>query len=516
MALAGALAAAIPQPAGAASCASLASLTLPNVRVTLAEDVAAGRFVPPPAAATAATASSFADLPAFCRVAATIGATTGAPITIEVWLPASATASGGQAAGWNGRLRGIGNDGFYNAAPIGIAALANALRSGYAAVGSDGGRQGDASYVLRQPDQLTNYSYRATHEMTVAAKAFVTAFYGRASTLSLVAECAGRSASALSSIQRFPADYDAAAVGEFIGDSTRHMANQWWVWQALHKDQASAIPPEKFAMVHRAVLAACDVQSDGLRDGIVGDPTRCQFDPIALQCKTGDAPDCLTAPQVQALRTIYAGATNPRTGARVAPPLTRGSELNWGPIVGSAPNPVSLAFFKYFVLRDPNWDYTARPVNFDADIALADRQNAKVPFNLTNPDVRAFVNRGGKLLVYAGWNDPFVPPGISIDYYNGVVAKLGKQSAQNSVRLFMVPGMRNCPGTAGAENVDFDPMAVLQQWRESGKAPDEIVATRFQNGADVGRRPLCAYPRVAVYNGSGDERDARSFSCRLR
>jgi len=118
--------------------------------------------------------------------------------------------------------------------------------------------------------------------------------------------------------------------------------------------------------------------------------------------------------------------------------------------------------------------------------------------------------------LYAGWGDPFVPPGISVDYYTKVVETIGKKAAQDSVRLFVVPGMRNCPGTGGADNFNFDPMAVVQQWKESGKAPDAIIAPHFQNGKDVGTRLICAYPKVAMYKGSGNPREARNFSCRAQ
>jgi feruloyl esterase len=474
----------------------------------LARDVPPGAFVPPPLpgqTAAPAAPNPYANLPSFCRVAATVRPASEAPIKIEVWLPAS---------GWNGRLRAVGNDGFYNAAPIGFAALAGALRAGYATVASDGGRQGDSSYILRSTEQLTNFAYRATHEMTVAAKALAAAFYGSGPKFSAIAECAGRGSIGLSSVQRYPADYDAVAVGEFIGDSTRHMANQWWVWQALYQDPASTIPADKYPMIQRAAVAACDAVGDGVKDGIIGDPSQCTFDPGVIQCKAADGPDCLTAPQVTALRKIYAGATNPRTKARVAPPLMRGGEAYWTPIVGPNPNPVSIAFFKYFALRDANWDYKATPLDFDTDIAKADAQTAALPINATNPDITAFVARGGKLMLYAGWSDPFVPPGISVDYYTRVVDTIGKKAAQDSVRLFMVPGMRNCPGTAGANNFNFDPMAVIQQWKESGLAPDAIIAPHFQDGREVGTRLLCAYPKVAMYKGSGDPREARNFSCR--
>ena len=489
----------------AASCESLATLSLRDVRIDVAQSVAAGAFQPGPGAIpNPAAAPRFSDLPAFCRVVATARPGSEAPITIETWLPVS---------GWNGRLRGIGNDGFYNAAPVTLGGLADGLRAGDVAVGSDGGRKGDASYILRGTEQLTNFNYRSAHEMTVAARALAAAYYGKAPAFAAVAECAGRGAIGLSAVQRYPADYDAVAVGEFIGDNTRHFANQWWVWQALHTDEASTIPLEKLPMIQRAAVAACDMD-DGVADGLISDPPRCGFDPGVLQCTAGERADCLAAPQVTALRTIYAGARNPRTNAPVAPPLMRGGETNWTPIVGPKPNPVSLDHFKYFVRRDSAWDYTARPVNFDADIAAASVQMARLPIGLTNPDIRRFTARGGKLLLYAGWSDPFVPPQISIEYYERVVAAVGKKVADASVRLFMVPGLRNCQGTAGAENFAFDTMTILQQWKDSGKAPDAFVARRFQNGAEVGTRLICAYPTVPTYSGSGNPQDAASFACR--
>jgi feruloyl esterase len=493
------------RPSDAASCESLAAVSLPEARIDVAQTVAAGAFQPAPGAIpNPANAPRFGDLPAFCRVVATARPKSAAPVTIEVWLPVS---------GWNGRLRGIGNDGFYNAAPVTLGGLVDGLRAGDVAVGSDGGRKGDASYILHQPEQLTNFSYRSAHEMTAMAKALAEKFYGKPPSFSAVAECAGRGAVGLSSSQRYPADYDAVAVGEFIGDSNRHFANQWWVWQALHQNSASTIPLDKLPMIQRAAIAACDAD-DGAIDGLIGDPPRCAFDPRVLQCKAGDQPDCLTAPQVTALQTIYAGARNPLTNARVAPPLMRGGETNWTPIVGPKPNPVSLDHFRYFVLRDPDWDYEKRPVNFDTDITAANRQASALPISLTNPDIRPFLARGGRLLLYAGWSDPFVPPQISVDYYERVVATVGKKAAESSVRLFMVPGLRNCAGTAGAENFAFDTMTILQQWKDSGTAPESFVARRFQNGTEVGTRLVCAYPDVAAYRGSGGVQDAASFACR--
>jgi feruloyl esterase len=323
----------------AASCESLATLSLRDVRIDVAQSVAAGAFQPGPGAMpNPSAAPRFSDLPAFCRVVATARPGSEAPITIEVWLPAPRAEGVPGSTAWNGRLRGVGNDGFYNAAPVTLGGLADGLRAGDVAVGSDGGRKGDASYILRGTEQLTNFNYRSAHEMTVAARALAAAYYGKAPAFAAVAECAGRGAIGLSSVQRYPADYDAVAVGEFIGDNTRHFANQWWVWQALHTDEASTIPLEKLPMIQRAAVAACDMD-DGVADGLISDPPRCAFDPGVLQCTAGERADCLTAPQVTALRTIYAGARNPRTNAPVAPPLMRGGETNWTPIVGPKPNP---------------------------------------------------------------------------------------------------------------------------------------------------------------------------------
>jgi feruloyl esterase len=513
-----------------ATCDSLSSLTLPNTTITMAQMVAAGSFVAPargPSTAGIAgsgqAANPFADLPAFCRVQATLRPTSDSNIKMEIWLPASAPTTGrgfgapGSAAGWNGKFRGTGNGGLGGGAGVAAGALANGVRRGYATAGNNTGHEGDSSYALSHPEQIKDFGYRSAHEMTVASKAIIKAFYGVAPTLSYMAEGGGGTIAALSSAQRYPDDYDTIAVTGMSSYLTRHTFGQMWVWQATHKDAASFIPAAKYPVLHRAALDACDAL-DGLKDGLIGDVAHCAFDPAVTQCKAADpsldGPDCLTAPQVEAAKKIYAGPRNPRTGEEIYSPLYPGSELGWGQLAGGdVPLGIPVEFFKYYVFRDPGWDYKTRPINFDGDVALSNRPEIQ-PVNAVDPDLRRFFARGGKLLLVDGWADAAVPPKVAINYYNAVVAKIGARAVKESMRFFMVPGMGHGPGTNGPENFNFDALGLVEQWKEKGQAPDELVVSHFKEGQDVGRRLVCQYPQVAVYKGNGSPEDAKSYSCR--
>jgi feruloyl esterase len=287
-----------------------------------------------------------------------------------------------------------------------------------------------------------------------------------------------------------------------------------WIWQATHKDAASFIPPAKYPVLHQAALNACDAL-DGIKDGVIGDVAHCKFDPGVTLCKTeSDGPDCLTAAQVDAAKKIYAGPKNPRTGEEIYSPLYPGSELGWGQLAGSdVPLGIPVEFFKYYVFRDPNWDYKTRPINFDGDVQLSNRPDIQ-PVNAVDPDLRKFFARGGKLLLVDGWADTAVPPKVAINYYNAVVAKLGARTVKESMRFFMVPGMGHGPGTNGPENVNFDALSLIEQWKEKGEAPDQLVVTHFKDGMETGKRLVCQYPQVAVYATGGSPEDAKSYSCR--
>ena len=332
-----------------------------------------------------------------------------------------------------------------------------------------------------------------------------------------MAEGGGGTIAALSSAQRYPDDYDTIAVTGMSSYLTRHTFGQMWIWQATHKDAASFIPPDKYVVLHNAALEACD-GLDGLKDGVIGDVPRCKFDPVATLCKgpanNGQPAGCLTAAQVEAARKIYAGAKNPRTGQEIYSPLYPGSELGWGQLAGGdQPLGIPVEFFKYYVLRDPSWDYKTRPINFDSDVTASDRPEIQ-PVNAVNPDLSKFFARGGKLLLVDGWNDTAVPPKVAINYYNAVVSKLGAKTVKESMRFFMVPGMGHGPGTTGAENFNFDALALIEQWKERGMAPDQLIVSHYKNGMEVGRRLVCQYPQIALYKEGGSPEDPASYTCK--
>jgi feruloyl esterase len=490
----------------AATCESLSSVSIPNTTIDKTELVAAGAFLAPPGRGGGEGGRArFDDLPAFCRVAATSRPTSDSEIKIEVWLPV---------VDWNGKLRGTGNGGLGGGAGVGVGALAAGVRGGYATVGSNTGHDGDASYALNHPEKIVDFGYRSAHEMTVAAKALITAFYSIGPRLSYMAECGGGSIAALSEAQRYPGDYDMIAAGGFGADLTHHTAGQLWIWQATHKDAASYIPPEKYPALHQAALDKCDA-ADGVKDGVISDPAHCNFDPVVIQCKGADGPSCLTAPQVEAARKIYAGPKNPRTDKQIFSPLYPGSELGWAQLAGPRPLGIATDFYKYFVFKDPNWDVNTRPINFDNDIELAN-QPVNLPVDAMDPDLRKFFGRGGKLLLFNGWNDTSIPPGVAVDYYKAVLEKTGDKTVADDMRFFMVPDMGHCPSTAGLSAYNFDSLNQIVDWRENNKAPEQLVATHFKDGKEAGTRLACRYPEVSTYKGSGSPDDAASFTCKRR
>ena len=239
---------------------------------------------------------------------------------------------------------------------------------------------------------------------------------------------------------------------------------------------------------------------------------RCTFDPKEIECRSNDGPDCLTPPQVEAAQKIYAGPTNPRTGGKVWSPLYRGSELDWSFFI-ETPGPIGIATntLRDAILKDPAWDYRTTPIDFDRDVALADRSDiARV--NASNPDISEYARRGGKLILSGGWNNALVPAGAVLDYYNRVDATIGRENTRRAVRLYMVPGMIECNGGPGTDT--FDLLGVMRRWVERGQVPNEVIASRVEYGKVVRTRPLCPYPQVATYRGTGSTDDASNFVCK--
>ncbi|HEU5022103.1 MAG TPA: tannase/feruloyl esterase family alpha/beta hydrolase [Bryobacteraceae bacterium] len=478
----------------AATCESLTSLTLPGASITSAVAVPAGGL---PATNTRG-AAALANLPAFCRVAATLRPTADSDIKMEIWLP--------DASAWNGKYEANGNGGWTGS--ISATALANGLRRGYAASMSDLGHEGSsAEFAVGHPEKLIDYGYRAAHETTVASKAIIAAFYTRAPKYSYWTGCSAGGRSAMMEAQRYPDDFDGIVAGAPGLNWTGRATQAMWIEQAAHKDEASYIPPSKYPVVHEAVLAACDAK-DGAKDGVLEDPTRCKFDPQELLCKGADDGKCLTAPQVETARAIYAAVINPRTKQVFSPGSERGSELGWATMAGPRPFTIGWDYFRYVVFHDPDW----KPghLNFDSDMQRAAVNDHTL--NAMDPNLRQFLSHG-KLIQYHGWSDPQIAPSNSTRYYESVVQEMGGPDKINGAyRLFMIPGMAHCGGGEGVSN--FDMIAALEQWVEAGKAPDQIPASRIRNGKVERTRPLCPYPQLATWKGNGSIDDAANFTCK--
>lgn len=494
--LAGVMLSSVPADAQQQQCEKLATLKLSGTSITLAQSVPAGEFTS--SGSGGSSQPWFKDLPAFCRVAISIKPTNDSDIKVEIWMPAS---------GWNGKFQGVGNGGWSGA--INYGALGSALARGYATASTDTGHTGGSgSFALGHPEKLVDFGYRAVHEMTVQAKAIIAAFYGSAPRHSYWNGCSSGGKQGLKEAQRFPADYDGIIAGAPANYWTHLLTGSMWVAHATLKDKANYIPPAKYKLINSAVLEACDTL-DGVKDGVIENPLRCRFDPKVLECKGEDAATCLTATQVEAAKRIYAAATNPRTGEEIFPGLEPGSELGWGALAGG-PNPLSIAadHFKYVVFKDPNWDF--KTFNFDRDVALADKlDNGTI--NATGSNLKPFRARGGKLIMFHGWNDQLIAPRNSLNYYKSVVAVLGDKKTDDFLRLFMAPGMGHCAGGPGPNT--FDAVTALEQWVEQGNPPDQIIASRSTGGKVERTRPLCAYPKVAKYKGTGSTDDAANFVC---
>jgi len=418
-------------PLCAATCDSLTALTIPNVTIVAA-----------------------AVRPDSCRVTVAAHPVADSEIRIEVWLPA--------ADAWNRKFLGTGNGGYSGA--FSYAEMESALRKGYAVAGSDTGHSGgDLKFAVGHPAKIDDWGWRAVHVMTETAKLIVRAYYGSMAAPSYFAGCSTGGHQALSEAQRFPADYDGIVAGAPGNNRLRLNIGFLWSWLALHKE-GEPLPTSKLRLIHDSAIAACD-GLDGAKDGIIADPRACHFDPGALLCPGADSETCLTAPQVSAVRAIYEGARNPRTGERLFAGWARGSERGWGQYFAGQPEPARLDFWRYWVFDDPNWN--PRTFDFDRDAAFADTQMAAVAAN--DPNLAAFRKRNGKLIMYNGTADPVVPPEEGIRYYESVQQAMGGAEATRSFfRHFLIPGMGHCGGT-------FDALSILDRWVTEGAAPDRIV-----------------------------------------
>ena len=474
-----------------------ATLKLPDANITSAHLVPAGSFTPP--AAGTDTPRPVANLPAFCRVELTIKPSSDSDIKTEVWMPLS---------GWNGKFQQVGNGAF--AGSIQYGALGDALRRGYAAASTDTGHTGTgAQWAAGHPEKIIDWGYRSEHLTAVDSKQAITNFYGMGPKLSYFTGCSGGGRMAFQEAQRYPADFDAILAGAPAYDRGNEAFGFMMKWKATHESPESAIPTTKYPAIHRAALDACDAL-DGLKDGLIEDVLNCHFDPKVIECKGGTNTDsCLTMPQVTAVRKLYAGFKNPKTGELIFPGFEPGSELQWSAAAGGdLPLDVGYDVFRYILFQDPKWDPKTFDLEKDYDRIHKLDNSALSP---TDPNLKPFVSRGGKLLIYEGWADPNVSPRSPLMYYDRVVKTIGQKAVDDSVKLFYAPGMGHCGGGEGP-NV-FDALTPLEQWREQGKAPASILATHSTNGKVDRTRPLCPYPQIALYKGTGSVDQADNFFC---
>ncbi len=504
------------------NCTGLAKLSLPQTEISAATVVPAGALDlhqehPNPI---------FAKLPAFCRVEAVAHPSSDSSIKMEVWLPL---------AGWNGKFMGQGNGGF--AGQIGYEGLAVAILNGFASGGTDTGHTGDgtdAGWGLNHPEKVVDFGNRAVHVMTEFSKTIVQKFYTKPAHPMYFSSCSDGGREALMEAQRFPTDYDGILAGAPAYNWTNLLSRAGVVTIALLAKPENYIPSSKVPAISDAVLAACHKDEPS---GFLADPRTCHFSPDVLLCKGADSDACLTEAQVASLKAMYADS-NLKDGTLEYHGFLPGAEVGqngWqGWITGDQPkNSAGYKFFtSYFgnlVYADPAWDL--QTFNLDRDLKLAQEKTAAA-LDAVNPDLRPFKAHGGKLILYHGWNDAAISALGTLDYYNNVIATVGEADTHSFVRLFMVPGMQHCGGGPGpadfgqwgpsadnalnnpANNITFG----LEDWVEKGHAPEQVIARGNTDVTGAGKgevfaQPICAWPRAAKYNGSGDRKDAASYVC---
>lgn len=485
------------------SCDALkSSLSFPDATVTAVESIPAGPAPAPagraPAAAPAGrgAAAPVNMLPAYCRVAITLKPSADSDIKMEAWLPVE---------NWNGKFQMAGNGGWAGSMQ-GIPVMQTAIKEGYATAGTDTGHTGsDPVFGLAHPEKLVDFAYRSMHETVVKSKAIITKYYGKPAKLSYWNGCSTGGRQGLMEAQKYPEDFDGIIAGAPADYQTHLHAWDMMVAVGIRKDADHFLTQPKLSALNKAVLAQCDAM-DGVKDGLLNDPRKCHFDPTTLLCKAGDKDDCLTAAQIESVKLVYSSAKK-NNGELIFPGKEPGGETGWNMLLSSPTPPLlSMGSFEYATYQDANWDW--RKFDLDRDTTAADEK-----FGYVNapPDLSAFKARGGKLLMYHGWNDPAISPENTVNFYTSLGQKTGSKE-ENWARLFMVPGMGHCQGGPGPDQ--FNKMAVIERWRESNTAPEQIIASHVTGSNIDMTRPLCPYPQVAVYKGVGSTNDAASFSCK--
>lgn len=434
----------------------------------------------------------------FCRVVGTIEK----EIRFEVWLPDN----------WNGRYTQVGNGGLMGA--INYPTMGGALAKGDATASTDLGHESktafdDADWMVGHKQRIIDFGYRAHHLLSDIARQIVDAYYGRRPRYAYFVGCSSGGSQALTEVQKYPEDFNGIVAGAPAQNFVRLSLRSTIVAQMTLEHPEGNLTPAQTKLVADAALKQCDAE-DGVADGLMSDPLHCDFDLKKLQCKADEASEsCLTPAQVERVKALY-GAMKSKGGLDLYPGPTIAAALPpSAPVKGDAP---ALSPSLRNVLME--FGYTKAPTlaSFDADRDIPSVGALLNPvMGGMDPDISTFKARGGKILAWQGWADPAISPYNTLDYYDQVKRKVGG-NMDDFYRIFFVPGMGHCG--AGATGPDkFDSLGALESWVETGAAPNRIEATQYKAGREVRTRPLCRYPEVATYKGSGSVDDARSFAC---
>lgn len=505
----------------AARCKDLAGLRLADTKIESA-------LLVPAKAAEAGIAGDRPGYRSFCRVVARVRSAPDSDIGVEIWLPVD---------GWTGVFHGNGNGGFAGVLAGGYSGMVDGLRRGFATATTDAGTapasplEGDA--LIGQPRKWRDWGRLSTHVMTTTGKAITRAFYGRDAKRSYYTGCSTGGQQGLIESLYYPEDYDGILVGAPVINRTWGHAAVLWDYAAAHRTPGSLLSDAKLALLNRAAVATCWRQGHGLAgDRFISDPLSCKFDPAVLACQGASADSCLTEAEVTTARAFYSGPTG-RDGKASYFGWLPGSEMpdtfGWSflqkPINDQPPFG---ALFKWVFGAD--WDW--KTFDFDRDMPAVDARLDPIVNDATRGSLASFAARGGKLIIYHGLADTLVAPGQSVDFYERQAAQLGDgRRIEESARLFLAPGMMHCGGGAGpdafnatlgippqppAYDAKHDLFSALIDWADKGEAPDQIIATKFASddpGKIAMQRPLCAYPKKALYRGWGSTLSASSFRC---
>ena len=480
----------------ARTCQSLASISIPNTTIDLAAEE---------------PAKSGTNLP-YCRVVATV---THPPAgdRIKVFLALPIT-------GWNGRFVGIGGGGFVGGTEESLRAP---VALGYAAGSTDTGHQGGGGDFALDANGRLNWTlirdnaHAGIHEMTVLGKALTEAFYNTAPRRSYFAGCSSGGRQGLSEAQRYPADYDGIIAGAPAVSWTKLHVSQMW-GQVLMLEANHFIPQCKFEAAVKAAVEACDAL-DGVKDGVITDPRICKYDPQDLIGKPASGCEPINQTDADIIRKIWEGPRR-QDGSVLWYGLTRGASFsglyNTGDPRTGKPFPITLAWFRYFLTQNPNWDWTTITRGAYEQFWTQSTEQFGEVFATGNPDLTAFRDHGGKAILWHGWNDQLIYPQGTIDYFDRVQQKMGQKTTE-FIRLFMAPGANHCASGAGPVPSVGELYDSILAWVEDGKAPSTLTVMRMDgNNAVKSSRPLCVHPLVARYKGSGSIDDKANFVCAAR